>query len=142
MSDLDALMALEQRVFSYDVMSRRSARAFIRSPNAVLLVARARDLLGYCLVLLRPRSVRGRLYSVAVGPRALGQGIGTALIEAGERAARRRGCAVIGLEVKPGNRAAIAVYRKLGYRQTGRRPRYYDDGADALRFEKRLYPQG
>ena len=39
------------------------------------------------------------------------------------------------------DRAAIARYRKSGYREFGRRRSYYDDGGDALRFEKRLAPE-
>jgi ribosomal protein S18 acetylase RimI-like enzyme len=36
------------------------------------------------------------------------------------------------------NRAAIARYRKSGYRQFDRARSYYEDGGDALRFEKLL----
>ena len=36
------------------------------------------------------------------------------------------------------NQAAIARYRKSGYREFGRHAAYYEDGGDALRFEKRL----
>ena len=38
------------------------------------------------------------------------------------------------------NHAAISRYRKSGYREFGRRVGYYEDGGDALRFEKRLVP--
>jgi hypothetical protein len=46
------------------------------------------------------------------------------------------------LEVHHSNRAAIARYRKSGYAECGRHHNYYEDGADALRFEKRLVPTG
>ena len=46
------------------------------------------------------------------------------------------------LEVHHSNRAAIARYRKSGYAEFGRHHDYYEDGADALRFEKRLVPRG
>ena len=42
------------------------------------------------------------------------------------------------LEVQPGNRAAIARYEKSGYRRTGVLRGYYNDGSDALRYEKVL----
>jgi hypothetical protein len=42
------------------------------------------------------------------------------------------------LEVHVHNSAAISRYRKSGYRLFGLRHDYYDDGADALRFEKPL----
>jgi ribosomal protein S18 acetylase RimI-like enzyme len=42
------------------------------------------------------------------------------------------------LEVRYDNASAIALYEKMGYRQFGQYERYYEDGAAALRFEKRL----
>jgi hypothetical protein len=51
-----------------------------------------------------------------------------------------RGCGAIRLEVHETNAAAIARYRKTGYGEFGRHARYYEDGGDALRFEKRLTP--
>ena len=37
------------------------------------------------------------------------------------------------LEVRASNLAAQAMYRKFGYEETGRRPRYYkDNGEDAI----------
>src|SRR5437762_9429665 len=44
------------------------------------------------------------------------------------------------LEVHETNHAAISRYRKSGYREFGRHKKYYEDGGDALRFEKRLVP--
>jgi len=89
-------------------------------------------------VLFRPRSTAARLYSIGVVPRVAGRGIGVALLQAGEQAARRRKAPVIRLEVQPSNRAAIARYEKSGYRATGHLPGYYNDGSDALRYEKVL----
>ena len=40
------------------------------------------------------------------------------------------------------NHAAISRYRKSGYREFGRHAAYYEDGGDALRFEKQLVPAG
>jgi ribosomal protein S18 acetylase RimI-like enzyme len=42
------------------------------------------------------------------------------------------------LEVDEHNARAIARYQKSGYRLFGRYPRYYENHADALRFEKPL----
>jgi ribosomal protein S18 acetylase RimI-like enzyme len=139
--DLDALLELESQAFNRDRLSRRSFRRFLSSPNAETLAAEQDgEISGYALVLFRPGAVVARLYSIAVTPKAAGRGIGATLLAAAEEAAIKRGCALMRLEVRADNAAAISRYSKSGYRQFGRHARYYEDGADALRFEKRLTP--
>jgi ribosomal protein S18 acetylase RimI-like enzyme len=139
LADIPALVALERAVFTTDVVSRRSFRNFVASPRADLLVAEEnRQCAGYVLVLYPPRSRRARLYSIAVAPHSGGRGIGPLLLAAAERTARRRGRRAMRLEVQEHNTRAIARYEKSGYRLCGRQPAYYDNGDDALRFEKPL----
>ncbi len=138
-ADLDALLALERAAFRTDHLSRRSFRRFVSSPLAAVIVCeRDRWILGYALVLFRSESSVARLYSIAVVREAAGQGIGTLLLTAVERVARRRGCDRLRLEVHEDNAAAISRYRKSGYQQFGMHFDYYDDHGNALRFEKRL----
>jgi ribosomal protein S18 acetylase RimI-like enzyme len=139
LADLDALMELEQSVFTTDRLSRRSMRRLITSPSAGVVVAMADDrLAGAAMLLFRRRATVARLYSIGVVPQMSGQGVASALLAAIERAALRGGCRCVRLEVHETNRAAIARYRKSGYRQIGRKADYYEDGGDALRFEKPL----
>jgi [ribosomal protein S18]-alanine N-acetyltransferase len=141
--DIDALVELEHRVFSTDRLSRRSLRRFLIGPSAELLVAEEADgrLAGTAILMFRPSSKVARLYSIAVAPHMSGRGIAAMLLQAVEAITTTRGCSSIRLEVHQTNHAAIARYRKSGYRQFGRRDRYYEDGGDALRFEKRLIPE-
>ena len=139
MRDLDALMALENAVFTTDILSRRSFRHFVASPKSSLIVAEdSGKLAGYALVLYPARSKLARLYSIAVAPHIAGRGIGPLLLAAAERAAARRKRRAMRLEVHEHNSRAIGRYEKSGYRLFGRHRRYYDDGGDALRFEKPL----
>ena len=139
--DIDALLKLEQRVFATDRLSRRSLRRFLGSRSAEVLVASENgDLVGTAIVLFRAHSVVARLYSIAVAPHAGGRGVAPMLLDAAEAAAMVRGCRLMRLEVHHTNHAAISRYRKSGYREFGRLRRYYEDGGDALRFEKRLVP--
>jgi ribosomal protein S18 acetylase RimI-like enzyme len=139
--DIDALIDLEHRVFATDRLSRRSLRRFLQSPAAEVIVAEhGARLAGNAIVLFRPRSLIARLYSIAVAPHMNGRGIAPMLLAAAEAAAFARDCRAIRLEVHVTNHAAVSRYRKSGYREFGRIRRYYDDGADALRFEKRLVP--
>jgi ribosomal protein S18 acetylase RimI-like enzyme len=137
--DLDALLDLEHRVFATDRLSRRSLRSFLQSKSAQVIVADdGQWLAGAAVVLFRPASSVARLYSIAVAPHLAGRGLGSILLAAAEEAAMARDCTSIRLEVHETNHTAISRYRKSGYREFGRHSRYYDDGGDALRFEKRL----
>jgi ribosomal protein S18 acetylase RimI-like enzyme len=144
-ADLDALIELEHRVFATDRLSRRSLRRFLASPTALVLIADHGDpdphLAGTAIVLFRPRSTVARLYSIAVAPHMGGRGVATQLLAAAEAAALSRGCLAMRLEVHETNHAAIGRYRKSGYREFGRHHRYYENGGDALRFEKPLVPK-
>jgi len=64
--------------------------------------------------------------------------VAAALLEAGEDVARGHNCLAMRLEVRPDNAPAIALYERHGYRQFGKYLGYYEDHADALRYEKRL----
>lgn len=140
-TDVDALLALENAAFAVDRMSRRSLRHFMASAGAVLTIAEdAGELAGYSLTLFPPRAACARLYSIAVASPWLGCGIGAHLLASAESEARARRRAAMRLEVHVANRRAIACYVRSGYRRFGTRRGYYDDGGDAWRFEKPLYP--
>ena len=138
-ANLDALMELEQRVFATDRLSRRSMRRLLDSPRAHVLAAEVGGrLAGAAVMLTRARSRVARLYSIGVMPPLSGRGVAAALLAAIEKAAAARRCRNMRLEVHVTNAAAISLYRKSGYRQFGRHAAYYEDGGDALRFEKPL----
>jgi ribosomal-protein-alanine N-acetyltransferase len=59
-------------------------------------------------------------------------GIGTALMQSAIAHAQTQNVATLYLEVAESNIAAGALYKKLGFKQTGRRRNYYGNGADAL----------
>jgi ribosomal protein S18 acetylase RimI-like enzyme len=89
--DIDALVALENAVFTTDNLSRRSFRHFLTSPKSSLIVAEeSGKLAGYALVLYPARSTLARLYSIAVAPHIASRGIGPLLLAAAEAAAARR----------------------------------------------------
>ena len=75
---------------------------------------------------------------LAVHPSARRSGLGRELLDAWEADVRRRGARKVWLDVRPSNEAALRLYQGAGYRSTGRRPRYYHDGEDALLLERTL----
>lgn len=78
------------------------------------------------------------ILKVATAPELRRRGIGRELMAMAERHAVDSGGESITLEVRPANRAAIAMYDALGYGTAGRRPGYYQDGEDALVMTKSL----
>jgi len=58
---------------------------------------------------------RGWVNYLAVDPVAQRGGIGRALMTAAEQALLARGCPKLNLQVRVGNDAALAFYRRLGY---------------------------
>jgi len=137
--DLDALETIENTVFPGDRLSRRAMRHHVgHRRNVLVVVERDGVVLGYALVALRSGSALARLYSIALVPEASGTGLGARLLDAVEQASADRGATVMRLEVRADNAAAIRLYERRGYRRFGLLSSYYEDGQDALRFEKRL----
>ena len=79
------------------------------------------------------RSVAGeaQIYQIAVAPEFRRDGIGEAILRHLIETAEKDGCTLVTLEVRDGNKAAMELYRKLGFREVGRRKGYYN-GADAV----------
>ena len=67
-----------------------------------------------------------------VSPSRRRQGIAKQLLAALIDAAAEEGIKDITLEVRPSNKAAIALYEGLGFRREGLRKKYYDDLEDAI----------
>ncbi len=71
--------------------------------------------------------------NVVTAREARRRGVGRALMEEAADAGRKRGAVLATLEVRRSNEAALALYRTLGYRQVGVRPKYYaEEGEDAI----------
>ncbi len=137
--DLAALVALEQASFAGDRMSARQWRRHLAGGRAIVLVAVERDvLLGAALAFMNAVHDIARLYSLATATVARGRGIGDRLVAAVEQAARDAGRRRLRLEVRADNAGAQRLYERRGYRRIGRRGGYYEDGEDALRYEKAL----
>lgn len=137
-TDLPALLALESR-FPGDRLSPRQFRYHLDNPRARLRVLfQDRAVAGYALVMLRRGSRVARLYSIAVDPASRGAGLGARLLADAEGQARKAGAAALRLEVRVDNAAAIKLYQRRGYRHFACIPDYYQDGAEAWRYERVL----
>ena len=77
------------------------------------------------------------IITIGVHPDARGAGIAIAMLALMENEVKKAGVKKILLDVSAENTAAIALYKKCGFIENGRRPKYYD-GVDAILMEKNL----
>jgi ribosomal-protein-alanine N-acetyltransferase len=99
-------------------------RGELGSPYGLYLVLEER---GEVVGQIGIRHVLGELHitTIAVKPEYRRRGHARALI--GAALAAFPDASRVHLEVRPTNAKAIALYESLGFRETGRRPRYYGD---------------
>ena len=139
LADLDRVEEIEWSVFESDQLSRQSLRRYMQVASTTMIVAQeGKTITGYALVGFRKGSKIGRLYSIAVDKACAGRGVGRLLLDASERAAKKRKCNLFALEVRADNKRAIKLYKKNDYVLIGREEDWYEDGGAALKFEKAL----
>ncbi|MBF4461707.1 MULTISPECIES: mycothiol synthase [unclassified Rathayibacter] len=81
-----------------------------------LLVRDARGtLVGYDWLKIEPGATTGEIYVLGVAPEAAGRGLGRALLTVGLARMLDRGCTAADLYVEAENRAAVRLYRSLGF---------------------------
>ncbi|MEK7859123.1 MAG: GNAT family N-acetyltransferase [Elusimicrobiota bacterium] len=73
-----------------------------------------------------------QLVDVAIRPDDEGLGLGRKLLETAVAAFKDRAFTRVTLEVSGGNEAARGLYDALGFKVVGRRPKFYNDGSDAI----------
>ncbi|HQQ79255.1 MAG TPA: ribosomal protein S18-alanine N-acetyltransferase [Thermoanaerobaculia bacterium] len=129
--DLDAIAALERAAFpvpwkrEYFEVEIGAAHRF----NRVAIGPRG-DLAGYVFCAF----AAGELHvnKIATDERHRRRGIASHLMDEVLGFAEAAGVEEVYLEVRVSNRPARAFYAGLGFREAGRRSRYYLDGEDAL----------
>lgn len=132
--DLEAVLEIESASFSRP-WTRRHFLDEMESPGGFPTVAIAPDgtVAGY--LCLKQVLDEAEILDVAVSRSLRGRGVGRRLVESALAASRGRGGSMVYLEVRVGNLEAIALYGRLGFREAGRRKRYYDNGEDAILME-------
>jgi [ribosomal protein S18]-alanine N-acetyltransferase len=122
-ADVNALLALERRVFSDPWSEASFHEAFTSAWTFGLVAETARGTAGYLIG--REVAGTGEVLNLAVAPEFRRRGIAGALLEAGLAAFRRRRVDEVLLEVRESNHLAKALYMRRGFRPVGQRAAYY-----------------
>lgn len=120
----------ERTVFS-DGWSMNSVLGAIKR-SQVLVAQTGGKLSGYCIFM--NAADEGEILRIAVPDNMRKKGIGRKLLEKALDSMKERGVMTVYLEVRRSNEAAIALYKSSGFKESGVRAKYYDNGEDALIF--------
>ena len=123
---LDELERLERICFSRP-WSRKMLSEELANECAAFLVAVepvTEKVVGYAGLLVM--ADEGYITNVAVFPEYRRRGVAEQLLAVFDRFARGNRLAFLTLEVRPSNTAAVALYRKWGFEEVGRRKNYYE----------------
>lgn len=103
--------------------SRLLGEALTSHPPYFLAARQGKEIVGF---IVGHRAMdQGEILNLAVISRFRRQGFGKALVQQLLQMFGRDGVVEAYLEVRRSNAAAIAFYRRLGFRQVGERPAYY-----------------
>jgi ribosomal-protein-alanine N-acetyltransferase len=141
-TDLEPILAIEQLSFKRP-WGRISFEGELSCQNACNYVvksakaAKKSQIVAYAFI----RRVADELHilKIAVTPARRGHGIATWFLNSCFTMGTRQGANSVYLEVRPSNIPAVELYEKLGFKEIGRRPKYYADSKeDALVMMKDL----
>lgn len=137
-ADLSALVDIEREAFP-DPWSRTMLEAELESPYGFQLVAsESEDRPPVAYAVFRTAAEEAELLRLAVLPTVRGRGYGRVLLDRGLERLAWEGIGGCFLEVREDNEHARRLYEQAGFACTGRRRRYYRDGADALVYVRTL----
>ena len=123
--------------------SEEAVRGELRRPGAWGWGARAAPGSPLLSVALGWRVLdEAEVVAVATRPRSRSRGLASTVLGAALHRLRAQGVRRVFLEVEADNAPALALYRRLGFTATGRRPGYYGAGRDAVLMTCELSPEG
>lgn len=130
-ADLPAIAALHAQCFA-QAWNEEFLGRLLAHPGAVAFLAvEQAALAGF--VLVRAAGGEAEILSLGVGRDMRRRGLGSELIRAACLRAWEAGVLEVFLEVSVENAAARGLYGRLGFREVGRRPDYYEDAVGAAR---------
>ena len=120
--DLDAVMAIEQRAYTFP-WTHGIFRDCLRAGYPAWILHGEGVIVGYGVLSIAAEEAH--VLNVCIDPHWQGRGHGRRLLRALLKLARGHGARRMYLEVRPSNPGAMALYHDEGFNEIGRRPRYY-----------------
>jgi ribosomal-protein-alanine N-acetyltransferase len=145
-SDFEAMHAMDQVCFPKTIAyGRRELRDYLQSEGSHCIVAEitgppsSKIVAGF--ILTKRADDLAYIVTLDVLEEYRRQSVGSMLLQAAEEEAASHGCTAIYLETATTNKAAIALWKKHGYRESGTIENYYGRGQHAFEMLKRLEPK-
>jgi ribosomal protein S18 acetylase RimI-like enzyme len=137
-SDFDALHAIDQLCFSKTIAyGRRELKAYLQADGSHCIVAALPGAIAGFVLTERSRDL-AHVITLDVLESYRRQSVGSLLLEAAEVEAAGHGAGLMYLETATTNKAAIALWKKHGYRETATIENYYGRGQNAFEMQKSL----
>lgn len=134
MRDLRRILEIERECFQATAWPADLFREYAASCAQWFLVAKAgRRIAGYSIACVNRGAAE--IASIAVALKYRGRGMAKRLLRYTMRKLERAGVRNLRLTVRPGNTAAIELYRGLGFRRQRTVRNYYEDGSDGWRMQ-------
>ncbi len=140
LDDLNKVIKIEREAFSNPWNRKFFKEELIHNSFALYLTAKIEDeIIGYVGCWFKNRANEVHIVNLAVKKNKRRQGIGTYLINEIVDMAKNLNAKSVTLEVRITNKAAIDLYKELGFIEDGLTRHYYlDNNEDALLMKKEI----
>lgn len=137
-TDVDAVAAAERRTYAFPWTTGNFVDS-LKAGHSAWVCREDGDLVGYAVLMMVVDEAH--LLNITILPEAQRRGLGSELLGQMFAVARHHGAVRMLLEVRPGNVAGLALYRRFLFSEIGRRRGYYpgrDGREDAIVMAREL----
>lgn len=131
-TDVVAMARLHAAAFPDEPWSAQTITEVLQTSGARALAAHADNGMMLGFVLVRTVADEAEILTICVDAAARRRGIGAGILAAAQKAAMCDGAEALFLEAAADNAAALALYRRAGFIDVGRRCGYYRRGAEKI----------